>query len=126
MFTSPMPRSYDQPYQVTPGDTNWHVIGVKSGSLTLYSSVAALNTDGAKEFPNKDQGYQNIMMNVHSLATGGTTAGSAMFFWFNTATAPTYGKFVDAGKDISVESNIYNVWVKMTASTDIAEIVISG
>lgn len=110
--------------QVTPGDTNWHLVG-KSG--TLYATYAALVAANDYPWPGKPFDFPTGIpfLDVRSIATGGATDGSPIDIITNdTATPGTPEEFISGNGQHMIYDNdgVKCLWVKTSVPGDIVQI----
>jgi hypothetical protein len=112
----------------SPGSTSWVLVG---SSGTTYASVAACIAAGDQPYPKSngtvglDPGMKLQTLTLTSV--NGGAAGSAFYFTKNNQTIPptgTAGDFVNnAGMQIVIPGTIWQVWIKLTASTDTIQLM---
>jgi hypothetical protein len=102
------------------GSTSWRVI---SSDGNAYASISALLAAGKTPFASQDAGNFSEV-SVRSIATGGTSDGSAFEVEINKASAPTNGAFCSGSGQtiVNPDGPVWNLWAKMSVSTDILNI----
>lgn len=90
--------------QYAPGNTNWNKV------LDANSNT----------FPALPPGCTLQGISLRTVATGGTSSGSPFQVAFNQASAPSFGYLVggEDGADLVLPITVWNIWIKLTASTD--------
>lgn len=114
------------PLEVAVGSTSWRVI---SSDGNAYASVAALLAAGKQPFPKSDGTIGlDLGMKLQSVTLSTSSAGapgSAFYVAFNPQTAPsgTAGEFVEAGIYFNETGHVSQLWVSLTASSDVLQIL---
>lgn len=112
--------------QVTPGTTSWVVI---SSDGNAYTSVAALLAAGKTWFPRTngtvglDLGMKIQSITISTVNSG--APGSAFYVAFNPQAPPsgTAGEFISSGVYDVETGHISQLWIALTAATDVINIL---
>lgn len=110
-----------------PGSTSWVVVAMDG---TTYTTTAALVAAGKTFFPYGNASVQglDLGMKLQTLtltSVNAGAAGSAFYFSKNPQVTPsgTIGEFVNNnGMQIVVPGTVWQIWIKLTASTDTIEL----
>lgn len=110
---------YNMPYAYTPTTKN---VRVTPGDATAWHLVTG--------FPGLDPGMSMINSRVRSVAAGGAADGSAFQILTNQTATPadaTIGNLISGGDAMGyvLPSGIYSLYVKLTAATDLIEVLVA-